>query len=273
MAGRYPHDGRHEPHYHDFVEVVLILNGHGMQRSALGDNPIKVGDAFVLRPGIWHLYHDCHHVEVYNCCFGAELLQRELVWIREDPALSYLFWTGPLSLGCRGILHLHLSDASLETCQRHLDALNQVEQKKPIHGRIDQISYLLLLFSELARNISPDQYGTSERAVRPHRAVLDGMHLLEQNLAYPWVLGELAERLHIDRFYLTRLFKGQTGLAPMAYLAHHRAELAASMLLCTREPVAGIGKKAGWPDPNHFARRFKAHFGLSPSAYRAHHIK
>ena len=55
----------------------------------------------------------------------------------------------------------------------------------------------------------------------------------------------------------------------MAYLARHRVEKAAELLLDTDEPVTQIGRSVGWPDQNYFARRFKAHFGLTATAYRS----
>jgi AraC-like DNA-binding protein len=84
-----------------------------------------------------------------------------------------------------------------------------------------------------------------------------------------WTLPELAEQLHLAPGYLVRVFKAGTGLPPMAYLARLRAEMAATLLLRTDQPVTAIGRAVGWPDQNYFARRFKAHYGLSATTYRA----
>lgn len=273
MAGRCLLEGRCEPHYHDFMEIFSVLGGSGIQQTASGEIPIKKGDTFIMRPGVWHFDHDCRHLDIYVCCFGVELLQRELAWIRKEPALNYLFWTGPLSFGHRGILHIVLPRTSLVTYRRHLDALKKVQQDGRLHGRIDQIACLLSIFGELARNISSTQRVLNEQTVHPHPAVLTAVQLLEQDIAHPWSLSKLARQVHLDRFYLSRLFKAQMGLSPMAYLAHHRAERAASLLLRTKRAAAKIGQEVGWPEQSHFTRRFKAHFGLSPTAYRTHPVK
>ncbi|MQA92899.1 MAG: AraC family transcriptional regulator, partial [Gemmatimonas sp.] len=40
----------------------------------------------------------------------------------------------------------------------------------------------------------------------------------------PWQLGDLARSANLDPAYLSRLFRRDVGLAPMAYLARIRAE-------------------------------------------------
>jgi AraC family L-rhamnose operon transcriptional activator RhaR len=101
--------------------------------------------------------------------------------------------------------------------------------------------------------------------------VVAGVRLLEEDLAHEWSLPELAAIVHLNASYLARLFKSCTGRAPMAYLAHRRAELAGALLLRTNYPIARIGQETGWSDPNYFARCFRAHFGMSARAYRERH--
>lgn len=261
--------GTYQPHDHDFVEVALIVGGHGLHRSVYGMQQIGAGDAFILRPGAWHAYHDCQQLAVWNCCFGIELLQRELSWMRKDPLLEYLFWSGLLSLGRQGLLAVRLSAATLSACQPHLAALRQIGQDESIRARAEQLGHLLVFFGQLARGVDPEHYPGGRRPARPHRAVLAAVRLLEAQPARSWSLPDLAEQVHVDPSYLVRLFKASTGLSPMAYLARHRAECAAALLLRTDLPVARIGEKVGWPDPTYFARRFRAHFGLSATNYRA----
>jgi AraC family L-rhamnose operon transcriptional activator RhaR len=101
-----------------------------------------------------------------------------------------------------------------------------------------------------------------------HPAVARAMRMLEAEPARPWTLAQLSDDLHLAPAYLVRLFKAATGLPPIAYLSRHRAELAATLLLHTEEPITQIARTVGWPDQNYFARRFRGHYGLSATAYR-----
>lgn len=259
--------GHLRAHDHDFLEVVLIVSGRGAHHSILGKQPITAGDVLVLRPGVWHAYDDCHDLEVYNCGVGMELFQRELAWIRQDPLLGLLYWTGPSLPSRRGILAGRLDGPDVLTGRDHFAALHRASREAPPYGRADRIGHLLLILGLLARGLRAGDGG--ERRAPPHRAVQDGVLLLEQTPAHPWSAGELADRLHIDRHYLARLFKSGTGVSPMAYLSRCRVERAAALLLRTDLPIGRVGAAVGYPDPAHFARRFKGHFGLSAGAYRA----
>jgi AraC family L-rhamnose operon transcriptional activator RhaR len=222
-----------------------------------------------LRPGVWHGY-DTQRLELYNCCFSAELLYRELAWTREDPLLGYLLWTGPLSMERRGMLTTSLDPEVLQDCEVHLDALDQLRFRPLGLYRSDIISHLTLVLSHLARAVAADRDRLKEPTGPTHPAVVQAMRLLESRLTHDWTLSELADQLHLSSGYLLRLFKSATGMPPMAYLARRRVETAAGLLLHTDQPVTQIGRSVGWPDQNYFARRFKAHFGLSASSYRSH---
>ncbi|MFW6060787.1 MAG: AraC family transcriptional regulator [Phycisphaeraceae bacterium] len=260
--------GADHPHDHDFMEIQLVVGGRGRHWTTEGVQPVKRGDTFVIRPGAWHAYRDTHRLDVYVCCFGAELLRREMVWLLDDPALGYLFWSGPMAMKRRGIVGLHLPDAPRRRACAHLEGLRRATTEDRPERRAEVIGRLLMLFGELARSMGPAHRAASEARGQPHPAVVEALRLFEQDVAHPWTLNELARQVHLEPSYLVRVFKAHTGLPPMTQLARYRAERAAALLLSTERPIGEIGNAVGWDDPNYFARRFRAHFGVSASAYR-----
>ena len=268
FASPWVHDEPQEDHTHSFVEIAVVTGGEAVQRSLAGRHQLRTGDVVFLRPGVWHGY-DTLHLELYNCCFSAELLHRELAWTREDPLLGYLLWTGPLSMGRRGMLITTLDPEVLQDCEVHLDALDRLRFRPLGLHRSDIISHLTLVLGHLARAVAADRDRPREPTGPTHPAVVQAMQLLESRLTHHWSLRELADQLHLSPGYLLRLFKSSTGMPPMAYLARRRVETAAGLLLHTTQPVTQIGRSVGWPDQNYFARRFKAHFGLSATTYRS----
>ncbi len=263
-------DGDVFSHGHDFMEIVVIAGGKGTHHCLHGAQSVGAGDVFILRPGAWHAYENCRHLEVFNCAFGVELLGRELNLLRYEPSLNYLFYTGPLSLERRGILALHLTSAQTRDCRRHLSAMLEAAQQGEASARIEWMGNLLLLLTHLSRNLEA-QYQMSSAKI--HASVQKGIELLEEYSERAWTLRELASRVHLDPSYLVRLFKDHTGLPPLAYLARHRAERAAALLLKTDLSVAKIGEQVGWNDASYFSQRFKTHFGLNPREYRARFVR
>lgn len=262
-AGRHLHEESLPVHTHSFIEVAFVLGGSGVHHSVDGRRRLGPGDAVLLRPGVWHGYEDCDDLLLYNCCFSAELLRRELSWTRDDPVLGHLLWTGPYVEQRRGVLATHLAPDVRDEFAAHLDTLAELRSRPQHLYRGDLIAQLTLALGHVARSVGGD---TRPQAVHP--AVVEAMRLIESRPAHPWTLTELADLLHLAPGYVVRLFKSFTGLPPMAYLSRYRVELAAEMLLHTDRTVRAIAEQVGWPDANYFARRFRAHYGLTASEYR-----
>jgi len=268
-AGVYHHDHTSPLHSHSFVEIAFVTAGSATHQSLVGPADLGLGDVVVMRPGAWHGYDYCQDLVVYNCCFSADLLRRELAWTREDPLLGYLLWTGPYESKAGGVLTTHLDQETLEVCKAHLDALASAWHLPLAYYQGDIVGRLALLFSLLGRAVAEARALLVAPAGPTHPAIGQALRILEGSLDNPWTLTDLAFQLHLAPGYLVRLFKSSTGQPPMAYLARMRAEHAATLLLHTDEPVSHIGRAVGWPDQNYFARRFKAHYGLSPTTYRS----
>jgi AraC family L-rhamnose operon transcriptional activator RhaR len=269
-AGHYLHEGTHPVHTHSFLEIAVVMGGAGTHHSLAGSQELRVGDVLVLRPGVWHGYQQCRRLDLYNCCFSADLMNRELGWTRQDRPIGHLLWTGPYSGQRKGILTSHLDDVSFAACLDHLEGLHALRAYPVDSHRGDIIGRLSLFLSVVARAaLRSSSSVPAPGSAETHPAVLDAMRMMESRVAYPWTLTEIAAELHLAPGYLVRLFKSATGLPPMAYLSRLRVELAAARLLHTDQPINRIGESVGWPDQNYFARRFKSHYGLSASTYRS----
>ncbi len=256
-------------HDHDFMELVMVVRGKGYHHTT-GETAgeLRRGDVLVLRPGVSHNYRDCQKLIYYNCMFGVELLQKELAWIRQIPELDYLFWSGPKSLEGGGVLRLHLPEKTTKMCERILKDLQKklTQDNHPNHLLI--ISDLTSFLGWLMEEMGPVHRAASQPSRALHASVQRAIELLEQDVAHPWTLSVLARQLCIHPRYLTRLFKSQLGLPPIAYLARVRGNLAARLLLKSDLPVSEIAIQAGWPEPAKFSHRFRQQFGCSPSIYR-----
>lgn len=245
-------------HDHDFFEIAFVTGGTGIHVSASGEQCAGRGDFWVLAPGAWHAYRDCHDLEICNCCFASELLERELVALRHDAGANHLFFQAPLSLEPRGIIAFTSPIAPLLGVWSALDSAGTPLLRN---------ARLLLFLAELSTYFPAPQHAPREQ--KTHPAVAEMMRAFEREMQAPWTLKTLAHQLHMAPAYAARVFKTATGLAPIVWLHRLRCERAAQLLLQTELPIAQIGEGIGWSDPNLFARRFRAAYGVSASVYRA----
>lgn len=264
------HRGDIPLHDHDFIEIALVLGGHAVHRTIHGQRAIGRGACFVIQPGQWHAYEGAHDLALCNCCFGTDLLLRELAWARVDPMLSALF---PVRIGegraaDQGVLTLALDGPEVDALLHELETLRALQATPDlVRVRSDMVARLLLVLGRLGR------LATAGRTLPPPGDLVAGpiataMQALEERPDREWSLDGLAAEAGLNPSYFVRRFKRATGLSPMAWLSRRRAEKAAVLLLTTGRPIAEIGRLVGWRDPNYFARRFRQAFGMSARAYR-----
>ena len=90
-----------------------------------------------------------------------------------------------------------------------------------------------------------------------------------ENLALPLDLDTLARQASMSRRTITRRFRQETGMPPMAWLADARIDRARELLETTTEPVENIGRLTGLGAPASVRAAFHRRIGTSPKEYRA----
>lgn len=91
---------------------------------------------------------------------------------------------------------------------------------------------------------------------------------IREHYAEKITLERLSDLVNINKYYLIRLFKQQTGLSPIDYLIHVRLEEAEKLLTKTTITVSEISDQVGFHSPSHFSKTFKENNHFTPSAYR-----
>ncbi|QGY39982.1 helix-turn-helix domain-containing protein [Pseudodesulfovibrio cashew] len=95
---------------------------------------------------------------------------------------------------------------------------------------------------------------------------LAAVHLSAQ-LSEKVSLDELAERAHLSRYHLLRVFRERTGLPPHAYQTQLRVDMGKRLLAAGRS-ISEAAAEAGFVDQSHFTRVFKQHTGATPKQYQ-----
>ncbi|MDF2724648.1 MAG: AraC family transcriptional regulator [Paenibacillus sp.] len=80
---------------------------------------------------------------------------------------------------------------------------------------------------------------------------------------------QLESELHLNKYYLSKLFREVTGATIFDYLYHRRINQAKIHFLLERGvSVTEVCYKVGFKHPSHFTRMFKSRVGCTPEQYR-----
>ena len=90
----------------------------------------------------------------------------------------------------------------------------------------------------------------------------------EDNYMEQFTLYDIAEKLCVSTFYISRIFKNETGKNLFAYLHEIRMEKAKELLGDVRYKVYEIAELVGIPDAHYFSKTFKKYTGNTPMEYR-----
>lgn len=92
---------------------------------------------------------------------------------------------------------------------------------------------------------------------------IDNHYWEDINLAF------LSKKYHINKSYLSEIFKKHTGKTYVDYLSTVRLDHAANLLLeNTKYKIHEVAQLVGYVDSNYFSKCFKKRFGLTPEQHR-----
>ena len=75
--------------------------------------------------------------------------------------------------------------------------------------------------------------------------------------------------MYLSPFYISKIFKSETGDTPIRHLINIRLEKAKELLENGyKGSIQEVAASVGYDDAYHFSKLFKKHYGVSPSQVR-----
>ncbi len=99
------------------------------------------------------------------------------------------------------------------------------------------------------------------------KLILDLQNYIDQHLQDKLSLNELADHVHMNQSYLSRLFREKTGLSLTGYISLQRVNRA-KQLLQGPYKIITIAEMTGFNDAHYFSQVFRRHTGKTPKEYR-----
>jgi len=96
----------------------------------------------------------------------------------------------------------------------------------------------------------------------------DILSYIEINIKKNVSLEDLSSYYNISPYYMSKLFKKETGINFIDYISKRKINLAKEMLEFTDMSIINIAIELGYNEPNYFSKVFKKSTGMSPTNFR-----
>ncbi|TYP73956.1 AraC family transcriptional regulator [Paenibacillus methanolicus] len=259
-------------HWHQCCELLFVHEGHGRVVLNRQSYEIRRGMLFFFQP------YRLHHV---HANVGEDAPYVRSVLYVDPAALAAALQALPRRSAFFGEL-VQGRDAQAVYDLSGIASLvewmfERYEQGRRLQagdaGQAEELTVLMLQLlqaMEDAAEKAPEglsQAGQLE-PLRTPRYSERVMQWIEQHYAEEFSLGRMAEELHLSKFYVSRLFRQETGSSITDYLTARRIKHACRLLRTTALPVERIGAEVGLPNPSYFIQLFKREVGRTPLKYR-----
>lgn len=223
---------RYGPAVRPYYLLHYVREGEGTFQKNGTVYPVQAGDLFVICP---------EELTIYQ---ASEQSPWEYIWI------SFRAETTPEFLREPVIRQAPVGKA--------MDQIRNQLLGEPQDGMLFSLIYEVLWHLSRGMPLEPDRQNAYAAYAKAY---------LETSFMRPVSIQEIANALHIDRRYLTALFRQMYGKPPQAYLMQLRLERARDFLN-QGYGVTEAATMAGFSDLANFSRQYKNFFGVCPSRQR-----
>ena len=133
-------------------------------------------------------------------------------------------------------------------------------------SKIDSKTELLIFFKNRLSECAAFICNSKEEKENPLIKKVFGY--IQEHIAENFSLDDAASFAGVSSFYLSKLFKEETGETFINYVTDRRLEKGRIMLCETELSIKEISAEIGYNDQNYFSRIFKNKFGISPTDFR-----
>jgi len=248
-------------HSHDHLELALILSGEGKYRFEDGIISVREGDMLIINPGVKHQALACPEAETPATEFFTAGTDFQIPGCQENSL--------PVPEGG------HVLHTAGELRQRLFKMYSAMEAEKAVYrpGRYFMlkaylIQMILLVIREQSEPVERTG-GCAFESVNRKYVVEKMVNYLEDHYNEKISLDQIAENMYLSPFYISKIFKSETGDTPIHHLINIRLEKARELLAGGYEgSIQEVAASVGYDDAYHFSKLFKKRYGISPSQAR-----
>lgn len=246
-----PEDNSSE-HTHEFDELVIVEQGHGLH--VINGKPLFVqqGDVFLVRRNDYHFYDELGTLKLINILINPDI---DFVYLRRMDTLLEQLTSVNLSA------YVWLTPSSRMECNSVVDQIF-IPQQSVEHR--EYLFFRLIMLILMAK--SPSQ--KNDTRYKLHKL----LNHLQENCFEQYDWNELAIQFHLTPRTMFRHIKEATGLTPENYVKRLRLLSARNKIRESDMTITEIAFMCGFVSSNHFSMLYKKTFGKTPTEERRKYV-
>ena len=248
------------PHLHEFLEIIFIRSGEGVESVGGVDYNVKRGDMLFVNFGREHAFSG-HGMEFIHILLRPEFMSELLI----NSENIFDIFALPQFASIKGDITpseiVSFVGSDLVSVTNLVDEMLMEYETKRSGWRTALYGYAEVLFTLLIRRLKESGRSTDEVREKIENYV-------EEHLFEKISLSDIASDCFYNPSYFSRKFKSYFGKNLSDYVKERRILRAAALLSGTDRSVSDIATECGFSDKTQFYKLFRAEFGITPAEYR-----
>jgi AraC-like DNA-binding protein len=257
-------------HWHEYLEIVLCLEGCGRFMYGPRSQPIEPGDIFLVD-------NSQPHVALPDLGGSLRML---LVLFRPELVAApgcRPFDSGYLapfhSIDERGLLRIPRMTSLARELTPILHGLAETAARRDLDDRHLLDANLRLVLGVLVRDLPPASVDCGEGDAAQRALIRPVLSYVEEHCRERVTLEEVADVVHLSPSRVRHVFREVSGVGFKEYATRVRLAEARRLLLATDLSVAEVAHSVGYTNVHQFYTVFHRYCALLPAQYRRHYAQ
>ena len=239
-------------HWHNFLELELILSGYGEQTLNGQKTQLKKGCLSVIRLTDFHQVTPKDELHLLNLMVDDKLLSQEML----------------TKITSENILFFDLKEEDSKVFEMLFRLC--LAENESVTPDTRYLKHLIMCIFLKILKLAPDGKGKSSSNEQPIQTALLYMHMhFRENPT----LNEVAKIAHYNVSHFSSAFHKEMGTTYCDYLNRLKISYAKELLICTNLKISNICNECGFTSHSNFLRLFKKTIGISPMQFRKQAIE
>ena len=246
-------------HWHNEIEITLVLQGSVDIRVGNKTYLLKEDDLVVI-----------NNNAIHNTTKTKE--DNILLVLKVDPEYYSKYYSGlnNIEFDCKSFDREEEDQERFHILRHHLAKLVWEFNKKKEAFKLMVGSEMHLLLAHLVNNfkVISDEKKRISSTDKDMERMQRIMFYIDENIDKGVSLQGIADREHLNTYYLSHFIKRMLGISFQEYLNYIRLDKSLKLLSTTNKTITEISYESGFPSTKSLNRIFRREFDCSPSEYR-----